>query len=655
MAFQDKLKPISTTVPQAGGFQSKLKPVRTQNEFRFNVPETPMARENKIARYQQEAQQSQKEAEKANSFLGKLGNFTKAVGSTLASSEVGLGKSLAKIIGAGDTTLTDAQKQATDTQVNLLKTIREKEARGEDTTRLKQTYNTFINDPSHKKVAGLLKDQQTLPTTGEVVGQMGGTALDLLTAGTYGKAKTGAMSFGQLAPKASPFLQKTAVNKGIDKVIETGVATGLPELSSIAGQKASGLLTKKGLGNIGKGFGVGYASDVTQGLQGARGEENTGTGAFIPGIGTAIGVGLPVISEGTQSIKNQFTQAGREIRATGKRTDVLNTLERDNSKVRGAFENASRKGVDVKDALTKTNLLNGAVDSNGTISTKLALQNFDDEIAPFEGGVRKVIEEEGATISAKNLDDRLQVAIKNSKLEGGALTEVENRLQKEFGGLFRRADKGGNIPLTAVHDAKIFIASHQNYTDTGANAVNKEVARILKEVVEENTKTLDVDAYNKGLSKLYAVRDVLEALNGKKVEGGRLGKHFSTVVGGMVGSQFGPLTAIVGAETGRGLKGMQMSRAMGSDIAGGLQIPEEITGALAGKTTITPQQKVPVLDLSKKTPTGTLNLQSKSRGSLKTNQAPTKSITIRDIPDTIPPKATKSSKGLGTVLPKKKP
>ena len=52
---------------------------------------------------------------------------------------------------------------------------------------------------------------------------------------------------------------------------------------------------------------------------------------------------------------------------------------------------------------------------------------------------------------------------------------------------------------------------------------------------------------------------MLEKLDGKKVEGGKLGKYFAQTVGGMVGSHFGPLGAIAGAELGGGIKGVQMS------------------------------------------------------------------------------------------------
>ena len=63
---------------------------------------------------------------------------------------------------------------------------------------------------------------------------------------------------------------------------------------------------------------------------------------------------------------------------------------------------------------------------------------------------------------------------------------------------------------------------------------------------------------------------LLEKLDGKKVQGGKLGKYFAQTIGSIVGSHFGPLGAIVGAELGGGIKGSLMSstfgRAAGSQL-----------------------------------------------------------------------------------------
>lgn len=163
LSFQNKIRPVATTTAGQPSFMAKAKPVQTNTpqDFRFSVPETPQARQNKIAQYKQDAQQANTESKQANSLWGMTKNFGKAFGSTIASSEVGLGNSLAKIIGAGDTTLTDTQKQSSDIELSLLKRINENKAKGIDTTHLQQVYNEFKN--GQKDVNALVKERYNLP------------------------------------------------------------------------------------------------------------------------------------------------------------------------------------------------------------------------------------------------------------------------------------------------------------------------------------------------------------------------------------------------------------------------------------------------------------------------------------------------------------
>jgi len=648
MSFLDKARPVATTTPSgAPSFVQKARPTAPKREFRFDVPEPEQERQNRIGLYQQEAQASAEEAKKANSFMGLAKNTLKEAGGILANSEVGLGRSIAKIIGAGDATLQNAQKQASDTQVRLLKAIRDKEARGEDATNLKQEYNRWLQSPENKEVTKLLGEQFNLPTTGQVAGQIGGTALDVLTAGTYGKA-TQFMQPGKLAVQGkvsavvgsiipSTFVQGS---KQTVKNIATGV--GVPELGAIAGQKATGIFTKQGAKNIGTGLGIGYASDVTQGLQGARGEDRTGAKAFIPGAGTVIGGALPVVSEGTQSVKNRFTNEGQASVASQKRTQALQDAQKRYARVDKAFTAARNKGVDVDGILSNTNLLNGAVDEDGLVSAERALGNFDEMVAPYEGKVREAIQKEGAKVRISDVASAMDDFVGKTNLQGNAQKQLETQLLGDLKGLQSRY--GDNIPVEALHDIKVFRGLHSNYMDTGANAVNKEATRLFKEVVEKNVRSLDVQNYNANLSKLYSVRDALESLDKTRVKGGRAGKYFSTLVGTTVGASSGnPLLAILGAEIGARTQGGILSRSFGGDIQKGLEIPSEMTDLL--QTKVPRKDVIPPVVLPKKgVNTGDINLQSSSKeGSRKTSQPTTKSIPIKAIPDTVLPSKKKSS------------
>lgn len=540
-----ELRKKGLSVQQIVSFESGKKPEMAGGKF--TVPETQVDRQNKISQYQQEAAQSTEEAKKANSPLGFLKNFGKSVVSTVANSEVALGKSIAKIIGAKDTTLTDAQNNSSDTEVALLKRINERKAQGADTTRLKQEYNRLKS--SQGEVNDLVKEQFTLPTTGEVVGQIGGTALDVLTAGTYGKA-TKAMTTGQR------FVQPSVV-----KNVATGA--GLPELGKIAEQKASGLLTKRGLGNIATGAAIGYASDVTQGLQGARGEDRTGAKAFIPGVGTALGTAIPALSETNQSIKNQFDPNTKANNLAIKRQTELDKLDSYQT-LKAATEKGRQRGIDVKKVLSETDVLHGAVDNTGTITTKGeggAVEQYTRQfIDKNESIVSDALKKEGRSISADVVRAKLRRSLLDAGIEGKDLTRALSGVEGEMRGYSVRGG-GDTIPVSTLHDAKVDKYNTINFfTDGSKSKYAKAVAKALKELVEENTTSIKVKEVNEELSKHFAVIDYLNKLDNKKVEGGKLGKYFAQTVGAIVGSHLGPLGSIVGAEAGGRLKGGLMSR-----------------------------------------------------------------------------------------------
>jgi hypothetical protein len=691
MAFQDKLKPVTAT--STSSFKTKLKPIGAPKDFRFDVPEAPQARENKIAQYQQEAQQSAEESRKANSFMGKLGNFGKAFVGTVANSEVGLGQSIAKIIGAGDTTLTDAQKQSSDTEVALLKRINENKAKGIDTTRLQQAYNQL--KVSQGEVNSLVKEQFNLPSTSKVVGQIGGTALDLLTAGTYGKAKTAGMGFGKLAPSASSLVQKSAV------------ATVVPELAPIAGQKASGLFTKKGLGNIAVGTGIGYTSDVAQGLQGARGEDRTGGKAFIPGAGTALGFGLPALSETGQSFKNKFDPETKANILTQRRNEELSKLDSYQT-LKKATEKGRERGIDVKQVLSETDVLHGAVDNTGTITTKGeggAVEQYTRQfIDGNESLVSDALKKEGRSISLDVVRKKLRQNVLNAGIEGDALETALAKIDKEIAGYARRGGNSGTVPVETLHKAKVDKYNNINFfTEGNTKKYDKTVANALKQLVEENTTSVKVADINKELSKHFAVLDYLNKLDGKKVEGGKLGKYFAQTVGAIVGSHFGPLGAIAGAEAGGAFKSGLMGRVFKGktgkvspqaqsiiDAKGAIDAPALGLPAQGGTTRV-PSKPINLgarsqssIDLAEATnpnirttakgylSTGTLKIkgtsdvgvlenpnkelptinfgnQSNKSGSLKSNQTTTSAPIKKVIPPTIPPKKKPATKESGKL------
>jgi hypothetical protein len=589
-----KKKPVgTTTAPVTPVATQPARPVdvskytKKPQEFKFNIPATDQDRQNKIAQYQGEQVAYDAAAKKANSVSGFLGNFGKALVSNIAAPAVGLGKSISQIAISQDKSTDNLSKTystAQDIQANLLKQINNAKQTGTPTDRLQKAYNNHI--ASMKQTEADLAQRRQLPTAGKVAGQVAGVGLDILTAGTYGKAAAGANSFKLgLNPVATGAFTPSIIKSPIKDALPT-VAQGVKNLAT----KPVGIMSAQGLGNVAKGAAVGYGYDVSRGLSGDRGEEREGAGAFIPGAGTAFGTAVPLAVGITKSLQNIGTKSGRETATINKRTKTLTQLETVNKKVAATIEDAQRKfnqdlpegapRIDVKEFLAKTDLLNGAVDTNGTVNTKNAVDNFNTMMRPYESQVRDSLAKEGSGISIKDLQKLMTEKAKDTGIPGGTFRTLENEIKKELSGLGRFADESGNIPLTALQDSKVFRNQKVNYLDPTSDAVSKAIASILKETIEDNAQSIDVKKYNQGLSQLYSLRNVLEVLGGKKVEGGRLGRNFSAVIGGAAGSSFGPFGTVIGAEAGSAVKGYQMSQKFGGDISNQLKIPGNITNQL---------------------------------------------------------------------------
>lgn len=590
---------------------------------------------------QQRLQQSQSEQGFYDKEAGKgfFSRFGKALVSNLAPSQVGLGKSLAGILYQGskaDQGLQESITQGEDVKVNLAKEIAKNEQAGLDTTRLKQAYNDL-----EKTTAGSVKtarDLVQLPSTAKVAGQLGGTALDVLTAGTYGKAKTGAMSTGKLFSGSAPAVKTLAT------------AAGAPELGNLAGQQARGLFSRQGAANIAKGAIPGYASDVTLGLQGERGEDREGAAAFIPGLGTALGAGIPALSEATQTVRNIANPTPGIVE---KRLSGLKDLETKNGKVARVFEAADRKGVDVRKTLSETNLLNGAIDADGRISSDKALNNFNEFIQPWEGKVKEALQAEGRSIQLNQLADEASDFIDNSKLSDRQKVELQKEIADNLDAF--QQFRGKAVPVASVHDTKVVLANANNYLNPGKNIVDKEAARFFKEVVEKNTSSMDVAKYNKELSKYYTVREALEAMDRAVVSGGRMGKYFSSLIGtGVGGLAGGPVGAIVGAEAGAKVRSGIMSRAFGSDIQKGLEVTPELTGAL--RPVATGKAAIPELILGrKKPPIGDIKIPSFLKSETFKTKIPAaiigSKIPVKDVPEIVKAQVNKTKK-LGKLTPR---
>lgn len=528
--------------PSEGGINlAKYK--KSTGPFKYDVPEIKESREDKIARYQQEAAEAEKEADKYKG-LGFVKQFGKEFVKNLAPSEVGLGKTIAKTFGNQRDKYTSSIENVSGTQQRLIRQIREKEERGEDTTKLKRLYNEGVDTLSELQKG--LDEELDLPTTGQAVGQLGGTALDVLTAGTYGRATTGAKSFQLTKTKELP--------------------TAIQMIRNTA-RSPQGLGTRVGAGRVATGAGIGYGFDVSHGLQGLRGEDREGGKAFIPGAGTAIGTAIPTLSEGAQSLRNRRGPLdSKTTKIINKRQKQLEKVEDNYSTLRKLKERSAKQGFNAAEDIANTDLLVGAVDDTGTIRTTNAISELNDVLDPVEDIVARGLKKEGRRVGLDVVEAELKRKVRNSGLEGDALTRALRNVEREIAGYQLRTDPNGMISLADLHNAKISKTKTINYQNPKIGVGDKAIANGLKELIEQQSKSIDVKQANRELARFYNMRTFLERLDGKKVQGGKLGKYFASTIGGMAGSHFGPIGTIIGAEAGARTQGHLLSRAFGSKV-----------------------------------------------------------------------------------------
>src|SRR3989344_4718519 len=175
----------------------------------------------------------------------KKDSILKTVGKALISSELKFGKSIADALPSfvpGSAAWTNKQneelmKQHEGIANNLLKTIKEKKARGEDTTRLQEALQQHLKDTSKPPIDINETNASVNKSAKQIFGEGLGVATDIASFGTYGNAAKGAQT-GKLLVKGKM--------SGV-------LAKALPEGASTAFQKTIPTATSK-LAAFGKGF-----------------------------------------------------------------------------------------------------------------------------------------------------------------------------------------------------------------------------------------------------------------------------------------------------------------------------------------------------------------------------------------------------------------
>jgi len=305
-----------------------------------------------------------------------------------------------------------------------------------------------------------------------------------------------------------------------------------------------------------------------------------GTTKAVRFAGDAVDAVTPSITTIAGDVAKKFTPEARNKSTIARVATEIGKIEDKNAPLR-KLNTFSKDAEGSRTRIAQSNVLENSVDDNGLLRTEDAVKSYKAQtIDGKEDIVRRQLENEGKTINLNEIRNELKIAVAGSKLEGADLLTALKAIDKEIEGLKVRADEFDNVFLYKVHDAKISTTNQINFQTPPEKAIyRKTVARAYKTIVE-NKSDLDIELQNKELSKFYGDIERLRALDGKRVEGGRLGKYTAslagTAIGGAAGSLGGPIGAaiggIVGGEAAQFIKGKGFARTFRKGVDG--EIPE---------------------------------------------------------------------------------
>lgn len=326
----------------------------------------------------------------------------KTFGKALISSELNFGKSIADALPSfvpGSAAWTNKQNEEimAQNQVitdNLLKTIKEKKAKGEDTTHLEAVLQQHLKDTSKPAIDINETNASVNKSAKQIFGEGLGVATDILAAGAYGKAAKGAQSgklliSGPVSNTVASALGKAGIGSTVYQKAATPVVKELAK--ETLGQTLKGIAKKTAV-RAAEGAGVGYAYDVANK---AQANEDT-KDVFTPGVGTAFGAAIPVaIGAGEAGMAIAKDQAPRLINS------LIKPLAKDFSYGKNPGRTVSEMGITG----------NSMDDLANNISTarKDVGQKLSETTASLDGKVKLDVSD-----ALKPIDDAMEQAAKSN-------------------------------------------------------------------------------------------------------------------------------------------------------------------------------------------------------------------------------------------------
>ena len=106
--------------------------------------------------------------------------------------------------------------------------------------------------------------------------------------------------------------------------------------------------------------------------------------------------------------------------------------------------------------------------------------------------------------------------IKGQRSQIGKYGSWKNYIDKAMDEAKYFSDSNGTIPLEVIDDIKKSMYGISNFLDPDDSAI-KAIARAGKNIIEKNTRSADIKALNRELSRWYNTRDYLKSIGVGKV------------------------------------------------------------------------------------------------------------------------------------------
>jgi hypothetical protein len=357
--------------------------------------------------------------------------------------------------------------------------------------------------------------------------------------------------------------------------------------------------------------------------------------------------GLPEAFNMVKDVAGRYTPTNALGRLVNKAEKDIFDIQNNYVKTRKKMDYSKDAQASNRRRVASSGVLTGTVDAEGKVRTTQpggAVEKYRNmTIDGSEGIVRETLSKEGRSVNPAIVARDLKRNIEsNPMIKGEAKTSALAKVAREVEAYAR--DAQGNIPLTELHDAKIAMAKtiKDFATPEEVKAYQKSLRAGLQNIVENNSSE-NIKDINKELSKFYQDLEILELLDGKKVNGGKLGKYFSQIAGNVagagIGSVLGPAGAAVGAiaggEIGSGIRSKIMSKTFGNIPLGGKVTSEVLDNA---KNALSRERiGLPAPDVRNLKPTGSFT----PRGDVielpaNLNQANAEAQAIRDMQERLP-------------------